>query len=239
MPTAVNIDSTELSRTWWWSGYRMAGAAPWSAMQCPARPARRTRPRQHESATTAPANGVEANRLRRLNPHLSPFGSSGDDSCHPLRRSFAPVEAGAKCGEYLRHVPYQVIANFGRVHYEEPTTPRGQRSFHVLTAEPAEAVTVLDHDRAHRPVSKEGQKLAVLPVQRGPYLGHHPAHGQALRGPRGRPRHLPIQIGGLVSEGHARLDGHALRGFPYWRVTQEQVAHTPGGHGSFPSRNQR
>jgi hypothetical protein len=93
----------------------------------------------------------------------------------------------------------EIVVHLGRVHHQQPATMRCQSGLHVLGTEAGEAISVFDHDRGHGLITKERQKLAPLSVQGRPHLGHHPANHQAVpRRPGRHPRHLPIEITGLV-----------------------------------------
>jgi hypothetical protein len=100
-----------------------------------------------------------------------------------------------------RRVPSVAGSSLGStgVYPQQPATMRGQSGFHVLGPEAGEAISGLDHDRTHGLLTKERQELAPPSVQDRPHLGHHPANHQTVpRRPGRHPRHLPIEITGLV-----------------------------------------
>jgi hypothetical protein len=56
------------------------------------------------------------------------------------------------------------------IHHQQPAAMRCQSGLHVLGLEAGKAISVLDHNRGHGPVTKERQELAPPPVHSRPYL---------------------------------------------------------------------
>ena len=81
-----------------------------------------------------------------------------------------------------------------------------------------------------------------MPVQRRTNLGHYFVHRDLLgRGPRGHPRHLPIQIRFLIRRRHPRVHRRRdhRRAAPQLVVHENQPSHRSGRHRQRPARNQR
>ena len=114
----------------------------------------------------------------------------------------ASRRAGTKRSHHLGYVSHQIILELAIFHHQN-TSPPSSQSFHILEAEPAQALPMLHHDRAHRVVRHQTPQTATVSVQAGTDLLHDFVRSAALlRCPFDDPPDLPVQVFLLVGRRH-------------------------------------
>ena len=117
-----------------------------------------------------------------------------------------PVELGTKRSHHLGYVPHQIILELAIFHHQNASPPSSQRSFHILEAEPAQALPMLHHDRAHRMVRHQTPQTATVAIQTGTDLLYDFVGSVALlRCPFDDPPDLPVQVFLLVGRRHTSV----------------------------------
>ena len=105
-----------------------------------------------------------------------------------------PVEPSTKRSHHLGYVSHQIVLELAIFHHQNASPSASQRSFHILEAEPAQPLAMLNHDRAHRMVRHQTPQTATVAIQTGTDLLYDFVGSVALlRCPFDDPPDLPVQ----------------------------------------------